>query len=42
MADLARKRSPEDCKGGPKLKDDRCACGQHTKHTAALRYHKCG
>lgn len=42
MAALARKRKPEQRKGGRPKKADRCACGNHTRDYA-IRYNlKCG
>lgn len=35
MSALARKRKPEQCKGGRPKKADRCACGSHTGEYAA-------
>lgn len=42
MAALARKRKPEQCKGGRPKKADRCTCGDHTAEYAARYNLKCG
>jgi len=41
MSLLAKRRTPEQRKGGPKLQKNRCPCGRYTRHTAKLRNHKC-
>jgi hypothetical protein len=41
MRDLAKRRTPEQCKGGRPRKGERCRCGLMTKARAEARRHKC-
>lgn len=41
MAAIARKRKPEQRKGGRPKKADRCACGDHTRDYAVRHNLKC-
>lgn len=43
MSELSRRRSPEQCKGGPgrPRSADRCPCEKFTRSYAAKRGHRC-
>lgn len=41
MGALARKRKPDQCRGGRPRSADRCACGDHTREYAVRYNLKC-
>lgn len=41
MAAIARKRKPDQRKGGRPKSTDRCECGRYTKTYALTRNHRC-